>query len=255
MKRLLILCLILLGAGCGPVTVKTYPNEERLHETKAAEFVAVNSRLLERKRLLVDSKGFAVYRPTSLSKINFRVTRPARDSKIVAVFAGTYTSPEGKPEGYVFVNGKVIRNDERQGWNGAALVSADGSVDIIQTDNGKVLTKDWIKINVEGKNSLFQGHLLVMNSKAQVFKEQPNYQRRALVLTNGGAEIIESEELMGLNEFAESLVKLGAEKAINLDMGGWSEGWYRNNQDEIISIGYMQMNTDKQSNWLEIVGK
>ncbi|MFH0928129.1 MAG: phosphodiester glycosidase family protein [bacterium] len=173
------------------------------------------------------------------------------DPEILLSVPGTYSSPSGKVEGFVVLNGKIIQRTERQAWNGAAIFR-DGVVSIVETQNGKSLTLDCLKkLESEGA-SLIQGHLLVHEGLAEPLKEQPLYQRRALVVLKTGEQgIVETNKLMDLVTFADQLVELGVKEAFNLDMGNWSEGWYRDPQSGALKrIGYLTQNTDKQTNWV-----
>lgn len=184
--------------------------------------------------------------------IKLTLTRSSKDDpNILLAVPGTYTSPQNKAEGFVIFNGKIIQDKERQGWDGAAVFK-DGRVDILQTDKGKTLTRETMKSYAGQGLSLIQAHLLVMNGAAQSFKDQPLYQRRALaIFATGEQVIVESTLALELNQFAEDLVSLGVNKAVNLDMGAWSEGFYRDPSDQhIVSIGYSKSATDRQSNWI-----
>jgi len=50
--------------------------------------------------------------------------------------------------------------------------------------------------------------------------------------------------------FADDLALLGAKTAMNLDMGAWDEGWYRDARGEIVRLGHDRSSTQRQSNWL-----
>ena len=85
------------------------------------------------------------------------------------------------------------------------------------------------------------------------------FQRRAIVTyKNGQTAVIESDKPITLTEFAHDLASKDPNKpendiqtAMYVDMGDWSEGWYRNPSDgKIISIGNDKLQTNKQTNWL-----
>jgi hypothetical protein len=46
------------------------------------------------------------------------------------------------------------------------------------------------------------------------------------------------------------LISNNIKNAIYLDMGTYSEGWYKNDDGKINTIGEDMKNTDKQSNWI-----
>ena len=62
--------------------------------------------------------------------------------------------------------------------------------------------------------------------------------------------ICQSKERLTIQDFQKALVDAGVENAVYLDMGGWSEGWYKNAYDEKMVIGEGMTSTDKQTNWL-----
>lgn len=185
-------------------------------------------------------------------KIQFTLTRPSKDdTKTLLTVPGTYTSPRNTVEGFVVLDSKIIQNKERQGWDGA-VVFKNGNVEILQTDNGRLLTQEKLKEVASAGASLMQAHLLVMNGKVQSFKPQLPFQRRALVLfADESPAIVESTEALDLTPFAKDLVSLGAVAAVNLDMGAWSEGWYRDQKTALPeTIGRMRGATDRQTNWI-----
>jgi hypothetical protein len=53
-----------------------------------------------------------------------------------------------------------------------------------------------------------------------------------------------------LATFAADLAALGAQTAMNLDMGAWDEGWYRGKDGKIVRLGHDKSSTKRQSNWL-----
>lgn len=205
--------------------------------------------------LIIESKQVGPHAYTVFHQknphIRFTLTRPSiAESKIVLAVAGTYTSPQNTVEGFVVLDGKIIQSRERQGWDAAAIFK-NGTVEIIQTNNGRDLTKNKLQEIAEQGASLIQGHLLVMDSLAQSFKIQPLHRRRALAIRENSPVIIESNGILDLNEFANDLVQLGVKRAMNLDMGAWSEGWYRDPRTaKIITIGLQNYATDRQSNWI-----
>lgn len=187
--------------------------------------------------------------------IRLTIEHPSKDNtSILLSVPGTYTSPQNKVEGFLVLDGNIIQNKERQGWNGAAIFK-DGSIEIIQTSNGRLLTQEKLREIAREGASLIQAHLLIFHNKAEHFKPQLPYQRRALaVFSDDTIAVVESSTALGLNEFAEDLIKLGVKDAINLDMGAWSEGWYRNPKSgEIITIGSPSESTKRQSNWIVFI--
>jgi len=243
----------LLGSGCVQIRVlesnktavpsitKT-PFAENQHISVGRTTVALNQaeHELTLYRLKQGNVELALERPdTSNKKIHLSV-------------AGTYTSPADKPEGFIVHRGEIIQMRERMAWNGAAFFKQDGTLSIFATNNGKLLTKTYLQTVSTDKASLIQAHLLVDNGVAEKLLPQTPYQRRALVtFKDNSIAVIETVDTVDLQTFANLLVELKVDAAINLDMGQWSEGWYRDPiSGQTRSIGYLTSATDKQSNWI-----
>lgn len=206
--------------------------------------------------LIIESKNaeevsYAIFHQR-IPSLQFTLTRPSKDDgEIVLAVPGTYTSPRNTVEGFVVLDGKIIQNKERQGWD-SAVIFKNGNAEIIQTNSGRLLTQEKLKTVASEGASLMQAHLLVIDGVAQSFKPQPPFQRRALVLfEDSSPAIIESREALDLTPFAKDLVALGVKSAVNLDMGAWSEGWYRDPDTSLPeTIGLMRGATDRQTNWI-----
>lgn len=107
---------------------------------------------------------------------------------------------------------------------------------------------------VKEKGDYFQQMHLIENSEAkacEIFKNRATF-RRALAQKEDETHLIESLDRMTIDDFIQSLIFLGYEQAIYLDMGSWSEGWYRNEDNEIIRIGNNWKSSHLQTNWLVI---
>jgi hypothetical protein len=106
---------------------------------------------------------------------------------------------------------------------------------------------------VESKGDFFKQMILVSDFKpveCTIFdKYRPTY-RRALVEKDGEFFVAESDDRLSIGEFQTMLMKIKAKNAIYLDMGTWSEGFYRNQDNELISIGKQIQSTKYQTNWL-----
>lgn len=114
--------------------------------------------------------------------------------------------------------------------------------------------KSAIETAVKQKGDYFQQMLLIENAEAKtckIFKNRATF-RRALAQKEGETHLVESLDRMTIDDFIQSLIFLGYEQAIYLDMGSWSEGWYRNEDNEIIRIGNNWKSSHLQTNWLVI---
>jgi hypothetical protein len=107
---------------------------------------------------------------------------------------------------------------------------------------------------VETKGDFFRQMLLMYDYEPVLCTIFDNYRptfRRALVEQGRGEVfILESEERLTICEFQTMLQRLGVKNALYLDMGTWSEGFYRDKYNEITSIGKQTQSTKYQTNWL-----
>lgn len=114
--------------------------------------------------------------------------------------------------------------------------------------------KSAIETAVKQKGDYFQQMHLVEDAEAktcEIFKNRATF-RRALAQKEGETHLIESLDRMTIEDFTNTLISFGYEQAIYLDMGSWSEGWYRNEDNEIIRIGNNWKSSHLQTNWLVI---
>lgn len=241
--RLFVLSLLLAGAGCSSAVVAP-PQSSGVNGQNS------ESRSWPEEQA-ASSSAYTLYRAEG-SDVLWTLTRPQKENDtVLLVVPGTYTSPTDVVEGYAVLDGQVVQDKERQGWNGAVLFKEAGA-EIMETRNGRVLTKLFLADVAKQGASLMQAHLLVTAGRAEHFKEQPLFRRRALaVLDDGAIVVIESQEPLDLNNFADDLVLLGVQDAVNLDMGSWSEGWYRDvKSGRVVTIGFPTDSTKRQSNWI-----
>jgi hypothetical protein len=181
-------------------------------------------------------------------RLALALERPSQtDARVLAVVPGTYTSPQGDVEGAVVLDGRVVRADALA-WE--ALLVIQNGAPVVRWER-KAPSRELLAELAARKASLLQGHLLVGDGKPRPLKPSPALGRRALVTRAGGAfAIVESTSPVELARFADDLVRLGATYAMNLDMGGWSEGWYRRTNGTIARLGDDFRATERQTNWL-----
>lgn len=241
----------MLGAGCSPPPATGYlPPPAALPPAPSLQEGESAARNLIVEERTASSSRFLVIRQKE-SNVRLALVRPdENDPAILLSVPGTYTSPKDTVEGYVVLDGQIVQQKERQGWDGAVIFS-DGGIEIRQTDRGRALTKDALAAIAADGASLIQVHLLVKGGVAQHFKEQTPTLRRALaVMGDGTPAVIESRDFLDLNQFAALLAELGARDAANLDMGSWSAGWYRGSDGRPVPIGYPHENAKRQTNWI-----
>jgi Phosphodiester glycosidase len=187
----------------------------------------------------------------SPSRLALRLERPKKsDPGVWLAVPGTYTSPDGGVEGAVVLEGHVVRSQANR-WEALLVIDAKGGAEIRESKGVPRAALD--ALAKQGASAL-QGHLLVFDGTPRPLLPSPALRRRALVTTAAGTpSIVESLAPMELAAFARDLVALGATRAMNLDMGSWSEGWYRAEDGKIVPLGEDFRNTAKQTNWLVVL--
>ena len=189
-------------------------------------------------------------RPAALE---IRLVRPKPDDRrILLAVAGTYTSPEGRPEGLVVIDGRVVEKPVKP-WEGLLIVR--NGVPVLRRAEERQLSADSLLELIGPHASSIQGHLLV-DAEVQRLKPSPALRRRALATRSDSTFFfVESQIALPLADFAADLQLLGARYALNLDMGEWSEGFYRNPvTHEKIPLGDDYRKTAHQTNWLVLLG-
>ena len=170
------------------------------------------------------------------------------DANYLCVPAAFTQLINNKIDGVFIVKGKEIGTNINTTLTGACILSSE-KIEIIGLKQISPELKNKI---IKNKKSLFQQTLLVQNKKAYAYKTLPTnkFKRRALIEIDGTFCIAETEKAISISEFQNLLVSVGAINAIYLDMGSWSEGWYKNEENKIVTIGENMSNTKRQSNWI-----
>lgn len=194
--------------------------------------------------------AYVIYTPEN-AQYHFQTTKPDSNNtdllmSVVAAF--TSKAPEHVVGAYVS-NGKkkIYPTDAETAY---CLIVGD-DVNIERLSNNRQIA---IEKAVKEKGDYFQQMHLVENGEAKqcdIFKNRATF-RRALVQKNQETSIVETLERITIDDFIKGLIELGYEQAIYLDMGSWSEGWYRTLDDKIIRIGNNWKSSHLQTNWLVI---
>ena len=189
-----------------------------------------------------------VYRPVN-ARPEFTTTRPdSNDTRIKLSVAAAFTGKDLKS-----IMGKHIeKGNVKWGYKSIAngyvsIIDDKVSIRPIDLSLKKAQTKA-----IKKKGYVFQQMLLVHDSvlmDCKIFGERETY-RRALVIIDNKPCIIESEQRMKINDFSASLIRMGINTAICLDMGTWSYGFIRTETENYIPIGKLTSSTKDQTNWL-----
>ena len=181
-------------------------------------------------------------------KIAIRSERPIFNNENFLSVPAAFTTETDQIDGLFIENGIEINSTFNRKLTGFCIISGD-SLNILPTVNLDHKILEQVK---QKKNSLFQQFLLVNNSEIITgydFNGAISL-RRALVQFKNSVCIAESGKPISIREFQKSLIKIGAVNALYLDMGTWSEGWYKNYSREKLVIGETMVNTDRQTNWI-----
>jgi len=188
-----------------------------------------------------------LYHPFGLT-IQLRHLRPDFIPENYLCVPGAYTSTTDQIDGLYIEDGIEINETINNKLTGACILSND-SIQFLEFEEINNTLISQLKLS---KKSMFQQSLLVKNKHiipCDLFLSKVNL-RRALIQFKDTFCIGESQRPVTISEFQEALVNIGAINAINLDMGTWSEGWYKNHNFEKITVGEKMYSTNKQSNWI-----
>lgn len=174
--------------------------------------------------------------------------RPIFNNKTFFCVPLAYTSPRKSIDGMFILKGNVINSVINNKLTGFCIISNYG----VTIGDRNSLSDSIINGVVDSDNSLFQQTLLINNSSlidCDLFGEKENL-RRAIIKYQDVYYVVESHRPVTIREFQKGLLEVGVLSAINLDMGTYSEGWYKDENCNKIKIGEKMWNTNLQTNWL-----
>jgi hypothetical protein len=178
--------------------------------------------------------------------------RPDKNDKnILLCIPGAYTDLVSLKVDGLFIDNGIVYNKNKINYTlGGAVKIIKGDCEIFPTKKGKLLNDSLIRLIVAQKGSLFQQIQMIENGVGAKYKDVKEFQRRAIVKLKGNkTAVIESYEHITLPTFTKDLLELGVIDALYTDMGSWDEGWYKKG-NEVITIGRIKSQTDKQCNWV-----
>lgn len=206
----------------------------------------------------VDSLEIHFYIPVN-AHAEVTTARPLKgDSSVIFVCAAAFTRLDnGLIDGLFIENGIVIVRNVNRTLGGGIIISSSTSKhvpEILGTEMGARLDSAFVDSMVNIGASFFQQIQMVRDGQSLVFrKDVSRFQRRAICIWHGQPVIIESTLPCTLQKFADVMKNCGIQNALYLDMGSWDEGWFRDENFELHTIGQMRNQTKKQSNWLKFV--
>ncbi len=194
---------------------------------------------------------FVLYSPEQGCRFAFVRERPdSLDENIGFSVVAAFTSRA--PEHIVGTNvcNGVLSNDSTEKETGYCLIT-NKRIEIKPLSMGR---EEAIAKAVNYGWDYFQQKLLIYEGKpiaTSVFRNRTTA-RRALALKNNKAIVVETDDRIHIDTFTNCLIEMGCDYAIYLDMGSWSEGWYKTTQGEIKRIGTNWRSSHLQTNWLII---
>ncbi len=193
-------------------------------------------------------------------KPELRSTRPSpSDTNLVFSIACAFTRLDNNAiDGIFMQRGKLVQAQLNTTLGGLLMLypqtkTTAAHIEIRKREDHEFDTKESVKHFIADSVSCCQQIQLIRDGLPLRFgKDKALFQRRALVIfANGKTEVIESQNAILLQTFADDLATLGVKNALYTDMGGWDEGWYKPNKStDIAIIGQMRSHTNRQSNWL-----
>jgi hypothetical protein len=222
--------------------------------TLRASRAAISAGVTVEDRAALSGRHYLLIHPNSY-KIDFDIARPSQQNdNVLLCIPAAFTSSTGGICGLYACRGEVSNSKSIDKGMSGAIQFLAGTCKIFDTRNGASLDDDFIKQLKSSKSSFFQQFQIVKNGHAEGFKDKSHLQRRCIAtFASQECAVIESQDNVSFQEFAEDLLSFGAENAIYTDMGPYGGGWYRDAKDhEIISIGKNHSMTNSQTNWVVI---
>lgn len=200
----------------------------------------------------VDGDSYTFFYQDSLI-IDFVTIRPSReDTNIIMCVPAAFTNlNDGKIDGLFVDDGKINQRGRLNTTLQGAFLLTEGKIELMSTKNGSQLSDLLLAAISKKQGDLFQQVLLIADGEAMPLPQPKLFQRRAIVIMKSGeVAMVENEEAKTYAAFTNDLVGLGVQQALYLDMGAWDEGWYRDVNGTLHTIGQMRSATKRQSNWI-----
>ena len=250
MKNVLFVIALLMNLNSCKEEKQNITHNKEIKKTISGSTLSYNkcdSNFLGIKKVDGTICTILLFEPKGL-RLRLANKRPSYCEHNFLCVAAAFTSKSTTIDGLFIQKGKIINQTKLKILNGTCIITNDSLIIV----NSKVITNKFIKDVINKKLSLFQQVLLVNNSivvNCELFGES-KFVRRALIQFENSFCVCQTNKEVTISEFQTALIKIGVVNALYLDMGGWSEGWYRNNFDGRVLIGKISKYTNKQTNWL-----
>lgn len=203
-------------------------------------------------RTTANGRQYSLFHPQKLS-IGLVTSRPGvADSRYQLSVAGAYTDLDtDQPLDLLVCNGRVLQAKGKVAFLDGQLTIIGDSLAITRIPKGHTPPSAQVELVRKQQGTLLLQELLVFEGQNVRPDGGSLFQRRALVeLASRRFAVIESlSDYTTMKQFAADLIELGAKNAVNLDMGGWDEGWYKTGS-QVVKLGNHRTETVRQSNWL-----
>lgn len=174
-------------------------------------------------------------------------SRPICHAGQSLIVPAAFTHPDMSIAGASIEWGKVVNPTISSDLSGFCLIREKKPWVLNQTQMKVGGLRKWKQFGT----SLFQQDLLVQDGhRVPIAHAAALNWWRALVIFPDRFEVVENDVKMRRDDFQAALLKIGAQQAIYLDMGTWSEGAYFSPQNRVVKIGKLRQNTHRQTNWL-----
>lgn len=185
--------------------------------------------------------------PLGGNKVDFRLIRPDKlDNRNRLCVPAAFTSKNNKPEGLIYLNGRLTSAQKPSSGKGLVIISL-GEIEILNINQ----LGQFLNSRKDSKFSLFQQwYLIEKNKRGENPFPKSKLQMRVIAKIKNETFVIESHLIVDSEQFISALVNMGVSDAVYLDMGSWSEGWYKDSDNKINSIGNDKSNTKRQTNWI-----
>jgi len=236
---------VLISASCNKR--KALINEAIVDNKSNSSLIYSDSCYVDVQNFKNNNYSLTIFKPNGLN-IRLASKRPSVCEHNYFCVAAAFTSKTTTIDGLFIERGKKVATSKLDILNGTCVLKND-RLKILKSSS---LTESLISEIENGKFSLFQQVLLVYDSKivdCELFGSS-KFMRRALIQFNNSFSVCQSNEALTIKDFQTALVQLGVTNAMYLDMGGWSEGWYKNAKGQQVIIGEGMNSTAKQTNWL-----
>lgn len=169
------------------------------------------------------------YIPKNGSEDSFSVERLESGRPYLLQFAGPFTDEDGSTQGVSFLKGEIVEDDGDY-YSGYVVVDENGWVKIGNVNEFNNFRSEVIEQNWSGFTQalMIEEGMVVSEVRENwnLYAENRSYNYRFLVEDAFGEVSLLDGNNMGLADMLNSMVELGYEKVVYLDIAGSELGYY-----------------------------